>query len=290
MDFLITHYTPPPRRYPSRLALEVLGFLPRKTNWICRAFSTCNFSFILEGAGHYRLGGRAWEIRAPAVLMQWPGVHVEYGPAAPSKWWTELYLIYPAALMKAFLQNGFVRKDRPVWQIQDFAAVQEKLDDLRKTLLSPAKENTSDRIDRICESLILESLLGQSRTEPEPARKAILAIWRQIRARLRHTPDWNELAASHGLSPATFRRYWSRMSRIPPAQYLSRLRLREARRLLVETSLPIGEIALHCGFEDPLYFSRKFRKEAGLSARTYRETHRSLRGLARRARTKSKAG
>jgi AraC family transcriptional activator of pobA len=47
--------------------------------------------------------------------------------------------------------------------------------------------------------------------------------------------------------------------------------VREARRNLVYTNLPISTIAYALGFNDPAYFSRLFSAETGLSPRSFRE-------------------
>ena len=47
--------------------------------------------------------------------------------------------------------------------------------------------------------------------------------------------------------------------------------IREARRNLVYTNLPISAIAYALGFNDPAYFSRLFSAETGLSPRSFRE-------------------
>jgi AraC family transcriptional regulator, transcriptional activator of pobA len=48
--------------------------------------------------------------------------------------------------------------------------------------------------------------------------------------------------------------------------------IREARRNLVYTNLPISTIAYRLGFNDPAYFSRLFAGATGLSPRLFRET------------------
>ena len=47
--------------------------------------------------------------------------------------------------------------------------------------------------------------------------------------------------------------------------------IREARRNLVYTNLPISTIAYELGFDDPAYFSRVFSRATGLSPRGFRE-------------------
>jgi AraC family transcriptional regulator, transcriptional activator of pobA len=46
--------------------------------------------------------------------------------------------------------------------------------------------------------------------------------------------------------------------------------LLEAKRLLRYSGLPIAEIAYHLKFDAPSYFSRFFKKTAGLSPRNFR--------------------
>ena len=53
-------------------------------------------------------------------------------------------------------------------------------------------------------------------------------------------------------------------------QYLSGLRMEEARRLLTQTDLPISTIAEAVGFTNYNYFCRIFKKENGLPAKSYR--------------------
>ncbi len=47
----------------------------------------------------------------------------------------------------------------------------------------------------------------------------------------------------------------------------------EAKRLLTYGSLTIKEVAYALGFNDPFYFSNFFKKQTGLSPKTYREKH-----------------
>jgi len=55
-----------------------------------------------------------------------------------------------------------------------------------------------------------------------------------------------------------------------PINYLIELRLRQARYLLLDRRLRIGEIAARVGYEDVYHFSRIFKKHFGLSPRAMR--------------------
>ncbi|WP_165798894.1 helix-turn-helix domain-containing protein [Shimia abyssi] len=57
-----------------------------------------------------------------------------------------------------------------------------------------------------------------------------------------------------------------------PASHLIEERIvREARRNLVYTNLPVSTIAYSLGYEDPAYFSRVFSRATGLSPRDFRQ-------------------
>ena len=57
---------------------------------------------------------------------------------------------------------------------------------------------------------------------------------------------------------------------IPPIEYVNQRRLGKAQLLLENSQMSIKEIALYCGFTDPLYFSRYFKKHIGFSPSEYR--------------------
>ena len=58
---------------------------------------------------------------------------------------------------------------------------------------------------------------------------------------------------------------------ISPAHYILSLRMVNAQSLLENTDYNIGEIAAIVGYDNPLYFSRVFKKEYGVSPAQYRK-------------------
>ncbi len=62
-----------------------------------------------------------------------------------------------------------------------------------------------------------------------------------------------------------------------PTAYIIAMRIRYAEQLLLETDLPVGAVAVKCGFSDPYYFSRLFARKTGMSPSVFRKQKRENR-------------
>jgi transcriptional regulator GlxA family with amidase domain len=78
------------------------------------------------------------------------------------------------------------------------------------------------------------------------------------------------LARRVGLGASQLRRLFARRYGCSPTAWLVRRRLERARELLAATDLPVQEVARACGFADPFWFSRLFRRENGASPASWR--------------------
>ncbi|MDB4512239.1 helix-turn-helix domain-containing protein [Arenicella sp.] len=83
-----------------------------------------------------------------------------------------------------------------------------------------------------------------------------------------------ELATMAGLSVSQFERRFRDACGTSPRQYLLRIRVDAAARLLIGTDRTVSEIAQDCGFHDHAHLSRSFRKIMQHSPSDYRSAHR----------------
>lgn len=80
------------------------------------------------------------------------------------------------------------------------------------------------------------------------------------------------LSDRFGYSPSYICNVFKIAKGAPPIEYLNTVRINKARELIEQQpDFLIKDIAKVVGFEDPLYFSRIFKKETGLSPSEYRD-------------------
>jgi AraC-like DNA-binding protein len=85
--------------------------------------------------------------------------------------------------------------------------------------------------------------------------------------------DLDELSREACLSKFHFIRLFSQAFGATPHQYLIRLRLNHAQRLLLTSNLKLTEICHHVGLRDLSSFGRRFKRTFGLSPARYRSKH-----------------
>lgn len=78
-------------------------------------------------------------------------------------------------------------------------------------------------------------------------------------------------AAQRGMSVSWFIRNFRQYTDTTPMQYLVSLRIANAQMLLETTSCSVTEIGAIVGYDNPLYFSRLFKKQKGVSPSEYRK-------------------
>lgn len=116
----------------------------------------------------------------------------------------------------------------------------------------------------------LSRCYGQSRNPDSRALLRIAETITHLETNYDKPINLDDLARKSGMSKRSFLRTFRAATGYTPIAYLIQLRINRAINLLRSSSESITEIAFKVGFSDSNYFTRQFRKIAGISPRVYR--------------------
>ncbi len=122
------------------------------------------------------------------------------------------------------------------------------------------------------ERLLIPFLEKLALSGPDPAqpRKQLFELVDYIDLNLERRLTVAELAKQANLNSAMLTSLFVGHFGIPPKQYITTRRLYQAKLLLLQSNLPIKEIAWRCGWKDEYFFFRIFRKHVGITPNSYR--------------------
>ncbi len=80
------------------------------------------------------------------------------------------------------------------------------------------------------------------------------------------------LARQLGLTPNSFCRMFKTITNRNFIDFLNEFRIKKAQECFEHNDIPISEVMYLCGFNDPSYFSKQFKKYAGMPPSTYNKS------------------
>ena len=123
---------------------------------------------------------------------------------------------------------------------------------------------------------LVAALLGRSgRVIDSPGRRNRLAggplraVLDHMESRLDGPVSLSDLANVAHLSEFHFARLFKQATGLAPHQYLIRLRVERAKRLIRERRLSLAQIAAACGFTDQSQLTKHFRRIVGMTPRRF---------------------
>jgi transcriptional regulator GlxA family with amidase domain len=226
---------------------NVTAWLRRRVPTVRRFGSICTGVFLLAGAG--LLDGQR-------VTTHWECAD-------------KLELEYPSLTVDAdqiFIREGALCTAAGVTSGIDLALALVEEDHGRELALLVARYMV----------MFLKRPGGQSQFSAHLAAQvssltSIQKIQEYVLANLAADLSVDELAIRAGMSTRNFSRVFRREANSTPADFVEAARLDEARRLLVDTTMPIQRIAHVCGFGDVNSMRRVFLRQLSIGPLDYRK-------------------
>jgi AraC family transcriptional regulator len=101
-------------------------------------------------------------------------------------------------------------------------------------------------------------------------RRAVERVITSARERLCEPISLHDMSRVAYLSAFHFNRVFHQITGLPPAKFISALRLDEAKRLLLHTNLSITDVCFEVGYNSLSTFTRLFNQRVGLGPREFR--------------------
>ncbi len=228
--------------------------------------------YTLTGSGLYRLDGGQFVSRPRDATLFCPGAFQDY-QCGPSTGWNLLYVHFvPRPEWLSLLDWPERAPGLGLLRLEEVATAKRIVSGLREAV---AMMNGSLlRRERFAQNALEEVLLWCDASNPKAARTEIdprvRAAMDYLVSHLSQPFSEREMARCAGLSASRLRHLFRMEVGRSPREYLETDRLGRARDLLALSQLTVAEIAARLGFENPFYFSARFRKDAGESPRSFR--------------------
>ncbi|MFB8375356.1 helix-turn-helix domain-containing protein [Paenibacillus taichungensis] len=146
-------------------------------------------------------------------------------------------------------------------------------------------EDTTDEMQQFRQQIILQELIVLLLENAQTVRKCIHPD-ESVRATIQYIGQHytesltvEQLATQASMGRSQYSSRFQSMTGYKPLDYITRLRIEQAKALLMRTDDPLREIARSVGFSDEYYFNRRFSQMTGFSPKQYVRQHRNDRSF-----------
>ncbi|CAG7638399.1 HTH-type transcriptional activator Btr [Paenibacillus solanacearum] len=228
---------------------------------------------LASGQGHLSIGKQTYRLRQDVIYICPPGE--TFGMEAESPEGLDLFLLayemyrinHPNREAVRLAEGGGLfpeRGEMPVPSSIGPAAVCRTIHQLW---------TSAECLERYRGQLLFLELLYSatkySGMAAEDSQSAVERAKAYMKAHYQHNLSIEQLAGLAGLSPKYFVDLFKKVHGVSALDYLTGLRMEQAKQLMAGSGMRLKDIAHQVGYNDEYYFSRKFKKETGVSPTAY---------------------
>jgi AraC-like DNA-binding protein len=254
--------------YPSVEHPKSYYFNPEKG----RILSEYQIVYISKGKGFFKSEStKKTNISKGQVIILFPGQWHTYCPMRETGW-NEYYIGFEGEIIDNIVENGFISPQNQILNV----GINEDLVQLFSTAIKIAKEdktaaqqNLAGLVFNIFGNILFlaQNKNFEIKDTAQKIERAKVIMLENINKEI----DAKEIAENLGISYSLFRKTFKEYTGYAPAQYFQELKLRKAKELLTETTMPIKEISYELNFSSYEYFLSFFKKRVKFTPTEYRE-------------------
>jgi AraC-like DNA-binding protein len=195
----------------------------------------------------------------------YPGPRLRFHPSTPESTWWHRHLAFQGELIEKWRACGlWPLEPQPTPAGMDGGAC---LDEIIGFANAPSRWSHELAVNGL-EALLLK--LAVARDAPSEERSWLTEILAALTGEF--APDYCQLAQQQGCSLATLRRRFKEATGQTLHEYVIAQRIARARTLLVETDLPLRQLAAQLGYDSEFFFARQFKQVAQVTPGEYRRS------------------
>lgn len=227
--------------------------------------------FVLEGEGTFIQNGHRYSLRSRDAFCLYPQVTHEYW-SDPKESLHKIFIAFDGKHAADLLARIGLTPDAPhrsgVLTPETASGMRAFMEEVRKPQGGASDLGRLTRFlglfDRIAKSPATRVLQPDSATPWLQKGKEYMDIHFAGGITV-------EGVSSHaGVDRTHFAKQFRKAYGLSPVQYIQRLKMNQAKRLLVQTPLTLTEVAHSVGYPDLFSFSKAFKKQVGLPPNRYR--------------------
>ncbi|MCR2807532.1 AraC family ligand binding domain-containing protein [Paenibacillus soyae] len=226
---------------------------------------------ILEGEGDFEIAGNAYRLGPGDGFLITPGEVARYA-ADGTRPWRYCWIGFDGIKAATLLGQAGLSHESPVFSAADAAYYEGMIERMERT--GSMKAGRVIRLTGLLYewlSAIVEAQAGEPAfSEPRSRDRYVAQVVHLIETNYASRLAVADIARFVGLQRSYLNALFQEVMGCSIQQHLIAYRMRRAGDLLVTTQLSVGDIARSVGYDDPLLFSKMFRKTMGASPTDYR--------------------
>ena len=225
--------------------------------------------YILSGKGRFSIGGKEYPLEAGYGFLITPD-ELAFYQADESDPWTYVWVGFSGTQAAEYIGNIGLSVRQPIFKSEE----SEELYRIVKDMMEHNTFGLTHDLRRNGQLGVFLSIIaeGTKVTENEAdraniyVRKAVSFIQSNYCNPIKVTDVANYVCINRSYLYTLFQNSMG----MSPQQFLATFRITKATELLQLTALPVESIALSCGYQDPLVFTKAFKQMKKMSPTSYR--------------------
>lgn len=226
--------------------------------------------YLAKGLATFHLQNRIYQLQEGNMFIYMPDepqqYHYELGDH-PDMYWIHFYESFPYPILEKFGLNKsgiYELSPRTEYTLLFEKIIQE---------LQLKRTNYDSLSNLYCLELLtlFSRNMLKNNTFENVQNQLFETIIQELHKNFQSDISIKEYAQMYHMSCCWFIRSFKRYTGVTPQQYITDIRINKAKELLRTSSFNISEISTYIGYQNPLYFSRIFKKITGISPSAYKK-------------------